>query len=205
MCFDIDSTPPIRAIAGAAVSHDSLTLTAADGNEFAAFLATPEARRATGRRDLPDVRGPVPLLRRARASLRRARATPRSPSTTSAARPAPAKRDDEFEYRPHVDQTTDDGVQADARAARRAAARRSASRRSSASGSASAAARRGSPRHRVTGSPARSASTARRRGSAAARASIERVDCDRVPDPRAAGRRRRRHHRRRTTRRSSRR
>ena len=65
----------------------------------------------------PDVRGPLPLLRGARASLRRARASPRSRSTTSAARPAPAKRDDEFEYMPHVDQTTDDGVQADARAA----------------------------------------------------------------------------------------
>ena len=42
MCFHTDSTPPVRAIAGAAVSHDPLTLTAADGNQFAAFLATPE-------------------------------------------------------------------------------------------------------------------------------------------------------------------
>jgi hypothetical protein len=32
MCFDTDSTPPIPAISGAAVSHDNLVLTAADGN-----------------------------------------------------------------------------------------------------------------------------------------------------------------------------
>ena len=40
MCFDADSDPPIPRIAGAAVSHEDLTLRAADGNAFAAFLAT---------------------------------------------------------------------------------------------------------------------------------------------------------------------
>ena len=34
MCFDLDSSPPIPVIRGAAVSHDDLTLTAADGNTF---------------------------------------------------------------------------------------------------------------------------------------------------------------------------
>ena len=51
MCFDADSEPPIPRIAGAAVSHDDLTLTSADGTELAAFLATPDERGGGGRRD----------------------------------------------------------------------------------------------------------------------------------------------------------
>jgi carboxymethylenebutenolidase len=57
MCFDTDSTPPIPAISGAAISHEDLTLTASDGNEFAAFQAMPEGRATTGIVVLPDVRG----------------------------------------------------------------------------------------------------------------------------------------------------
>src|SRR6478735_4297936 len=57
MCFDTDSTPPVRVIAGAAVSHDELTLTAADGNRFSAFQATPESPAAKGVVIYPDVRG----------------------------------------------------------------------------------------------------------------------------------------------------
>ena len=37
MCFDIDSAPPVPAIAGASVSHELLKLRAADGNELAPF------------------------------------------------------------------------------------------------------------------------------------------------------------------------
>ena len=57
MCFDLDSTPPIPVIAGAAVSHDDLVLEAADGNRFAAFAARPDEPTATGVVVLPDVRG----------------------------------------------------------------------------------------------------------------------------------------------------
>ena len=31
MCFDVDSQPPVAPIAGAAVSHEDLVLTSADG------------------------------------------------------------------------------------------------------------------------------------------------------------------------------
>ena len=48
MCFDDDSAPPIPVISGAAVSHDDVTLTAADGNEFAAFRAVPDGPMTTG-------------------------------------------------------------------------------------------------------------------------------------------------------------
>jgi carboxymethylenebutenolidase len=57
MCFELDSAPPIPPISGAAVSHEDLTLEAADGAAFAAFAATPEEPAATGVVILPDVRG----------------------------------------------------------------------------------------------------------------------------------------------------
>jgi carboxymethylenebutenolidase len=57
MCNDLDSIPPIPVIAGAAVTHEDLVLTAADGNEFAAFAARPDEPAAVGIVILPDIRG----------------------------------------------------------------------------------------------------------------------------------------------------
>ena len=57
MCFELDSAPPIPPISGAAVSHEDLTVEAADGAAFAAFAATPDGPAATGIVILPDVRG----------------------------------------------------------------------------------------------------------------------------------------------------
>ena len=57
MCHDLDSSPPIARISGAAVSHDDLVLEAVDGNRFAAFAATPDEPAAAGVVILPDVRG----------------------------------------------------------------------------------------------------------------------------------------------------
>src|SRR3972149_5238581 len=39
MCFAEDSTPPVAPISGAAVDTTLVTLTAADGNQFAAYEA----------------------------------------------------------------------------------------------------------------------------------------------------------------------
>ena len=115
MCFDTDSEPPIPRLAGASVSHDSLTLRAADGNELAAFLATPEAETATGVVILPDVRGLFHFYEE--LALRFAERGHAAVAIDYFGRTAGvAQRDDDFEYRPHVDETTDDGVQADAHA-----------------------------------------------------------------------------------------
>ena len=57
MCFDLDSSPPIPPISGAAVSHRDLVLEAADGNRLAAFAAWPDEPSGTGIVVLPDVRG----------------------------------------------------------------------------------------------------------------------------------------------------
>src|SRR6478735_3064286 len=116
MCFDTDSTPPVRVIAGAAVSHDELTLTAADGNRFRAFLAAPESPAARGVVIYPDVRGLYRFYEE--LALRFAERGIAAIAFDYFGRTAgTGARDDEFEYMPHVDQTTDDGVQSDARAA----------------------------------------------------------------------------------------
>jgi carboxymethylenebutenolidase len=115
MCFDTDSEPPIPRIAGAAVSHEPLTLRAADGNELAAFLATPEGDTATGVVIFPDVRGLYHFYEE--LALRFAERGHAVIAFDYFGRTAGVgTRDDEFEYMPHVDQTTDDRVQADARA-----------------------------------------------------------------------------------------
>jgi carboxymethylenebutenolidase len=116
MCFDLDSVPPISVIAGAAVSHDDLVLTAADGNEFAAFVAAPEEPAAVGVVILPDVRGLYHFYEE--LALRFAERGYAAVALDYFGRTAGvAKRDDDFEYMPHVDQLTDDAVQSDARAA----------------------------------------------------------------------------------------
>jgi carboxymethylenebutenolidase len=115
MCFDTDSEPPVPRIAGAAVSHDDLVLTAADGNRFAAFLATPDEPARTGVVILPDVRGLYRFYEE--LALRFAERGHAALALDYFGRTAGAeKRGDDFEYQPHTEQTTDEGVQADTRA-----------------------------------------------------------------------------------------
>ena len=57
MCFDLDSRPPIPPIAGAAVDGIRITLRSADGTDFAAFVAHPQAPSGAAMLILPDVRG----------------------------------------------------------------------------------------------------------------------------------------------------
>lgn len=112
MCFDADSLPPIPVISGASVSHDELVLTAADGNRFAAFAATPDEPSATGVVILPDVRGLYRFYEE--LALRFAERGYAAIAFDYFGRTAGIeKRSDDFEYRPHVQQTTPEGVQAD--------------------------------------------------------------------------------------------
>jgi len=112
MCFDADSAPPIPALSGAAVSHDDLVLEAADGNRFAAFLATPDEPARVGIVILPDIRGLYRFYEE--LALRFAERGYAALAFDYFGRTAGAeKRDDEFEYMPHVQQSTPSGVQAD--------------------------------------------------------------------------------------------
>jgi carboxymethylenebutenolidase len=116
VCFDLDSSPPIPVIRGAAVSHEELVLQADDGNRFAAFYAGPDQPAERGVVVLPDVRGLYRFYEE--LALRFAERGIAAVAFDYFGRTAGAsKRDDDFEYMPHVDQTTPEGVQADVRAA----------------------------------------------------------------------------------------
>jgi len=115
MCFDPDSRPPIPPIAGGALESRRTVLTAADGNRLAAF----EARAATpsGRAILilPDVRGLHAYYEE--LALRFAEHGVDALAIDYFGRTAGAEaRPDGFEYRPHVNQTTWTGLEADIRA-----------------------------------------------------------------------------------------
>ena len=112
MCFDLDSSPPVRAVRGAAVSHDELTLEAADGNRFAAFAATPDEPNDVGIAILPDVRGLYRFYEE--LALRLAERGYTAVAFDYFGRTArAAKRGDDFPYREHVAQTTPEQIQED--------------------------------------------------------------------------------------------
>jgi carboxymethylenebutenolidase len=116
VCFDLDSLPPIRPISGAAVEHRDLVLEAADGNRFAAFGALPDAPLSSGVLVFPDVRGLYRFYEE--LALRLAERGYAALAFDYFGRTAGVgKRDDDFEYMPHVQQTTPEGVQVDAAAA----------------------------------------------------------------------------------------
>ena len=115
MCFDRDSLPPIPAISGASVSHDDLVLEASDGNRLAAFAATPDEPSGAGIVILPDIRGLYRFYEE--LALRFAERGHTAVAIDYFGRTAGVgKRDDEFDWMPHVQQTTEAGVQADAAA-----------------------------------------------------------------------------------------
>jgi len=116
MCFEHDSSPPIPVIAGAAVSHEDLTLRASDGNELAAFFATSDEESRAGILILPDVRGLYRFYEE--LALRFAERGYRAVAIDYFGRTAGvAKRGEDFPYREQVEQTTQAGIQADVRAA----------------------------------------------------------------------------------------
>jgi carboxymethylenebutenolidase len=57
MCFDLDSRPPITAIAGGALDAEQIVLESEDGTRFSAFRARAAAPGGAGIVILPDVRG----------------------------------------------------------------------------------------------------------------------------------------------------
>jgi len=112
MCFDLDSVPPIRPAAGPAVDRESLTLRAADGNSFRAFHAWP--LETTGRAIviLPDVRGLHHYYEE--LALRFAEIGVEAVAIDYFGRTAgTGDRGDDFDFGPHVAQTTWAGLSAD--------------------------------------------------------------------------------------------
>ena len=120
MCFDFDARPPapppdllLAPIAGSA-GAELLELSSADGTPFSAAIAeSPEGRG--GIVILPDVRGLYPFY--TELAERFAQAGFHAIVLDYFGRTAGlGPRDEEFEYVPHVQQLTVDGVQADLQA-----------------------------------------------------------------------------------------
>jgi len=112
MCFDLDSDPPIQPLAGTAVDHEPLTLRAADGNSFRAFHAWPLETRGKAIVILPDVRG----LHRyyEELAVRFAEIGVEAVAIDYFGRTAGiGDRGDDFDFGPHVAQTTWAGLSAD--------------------------------------------------------------------------------------------
>lgn len=116
MCFSDAARVPEPPVSGEVASSGDLELTAADGNRFMAYEAHPAAPRGIGLVILPDVRG----LHQYYKDLadRFAMAGIDTVSIDYFGRTAGiGDRSEAFEYRPHVDQTTHEGVSADTAAA----------------------------------------------------------------------------------------
>lgn len=116
MCFSADSTPPVARVSGAAVDTRLVTLTAADGNDFAAYEARGDGSGHAAVLVLPDVRG---LFRFYQDLAERfAERGFDAVAIDYFGRTAGVDtRDEAFDYMPHVRLTTHDGVTADATAA----------------------------------------------------------------------------------------
>lgn len=116
MCYDSDSRPPIDAVDGGVASSEDLTLTAPDGNSFAAFSATASEPKGPGVVILPDVRGLHRFYEE--LALRFAENGYDAVAVDYFGRTAGVgKRDDHFPYADHVPLTTVEGVTADTAAA----------------------------------------------------------------------------------------
>ena len=116
MCFDADSLPPVPVLSGGALTHEDLVLDSANGAQFAAFAALPDEPSNAGVVILPDVRGLYRFYEE--LALRFAERGYAAIAIDYFGRTAGvAKRDDDFDYMPHVQQTTKEGIQADTGAA----------------------------------------------------------------------------------------
>jgi carboxymethylenebutenolidase len=116
MCFDHDSRPPLVPIAGGALDATELTVTAADGNRFTAFLARASEPSGAGIVILPDVRGLHAYYEE--LALRFAERGIDAIALDWFGRTAGlGRREEGFDYMPHVNATTWAGLSADIAAA----------------------------------------------------------------------------------------
>ena len=116
MCFDHDSRPPIAPIEGGALDAREIELEAADGNRFAAYLAHAAEPTGAGIVILPDVRGLHAYYRD--LALRFAEHGVDAIAIDYFGRTAGiGDRGPDFDWAPHVPQTTYEGLRDDVTAA----------------------------------------------------------------------------------------
>lgn len=116
MCYETTARPPLPPVAGGAATGESITLRAADQNEFAAFSARAEASGGPGIVVLPDVRGLHAFYED--LALRFAEAGVHATAFDYFGRTAGVgRRDDDFDFWPEVMKTRPETVAHDVAAA----------------------------------------------------------------------------------------
>jgi carboxymethylenebutenolidase len=116
MCFDPESRPPIRPIAGGAAEAGDRVLTSTDGTRFAAYAARAATPSGAGMVVIPDVRGLHAYYKE--LALRFAEAGVDAVAIDFFARTAEsADRGEGFDFMAHVPRTTPATLQADIAAA----------------------------------------------------------------------------------------
>jgi carboxymethylenebutenolidase len=115
MCHDHDSRPPAPPRSGDVAERGTLTLTAADGNEFSAAYAAPATPPRVGVVILPDIRGLHPYY----VALAERFAEAGLPAVAidyfgrTAGLAVTGTREEDFDWQTHIPQTTPAGVDAD--------------------------------------------------------------------------------------------
>ena len=119
MCYSDDARvplPPVRLISGAAADHGDMVLVSADGTKFAAYFARAEKPTGAGMVVMPDVRGLHQFYKE--LAQRFAEAGIDAVAIDYFGRTAGmGDRDEAFDYKPHVENTTPEGIAADVSAA----------------------------------------------------------------------------------------
>ncbi len=117
MCHQPGARPPLPPIAGGAeAAGQLLILQAVDGNDVAAYAATSGGPGGSGIVVMPDVRGLHPFYME--LAERFAEAGVHAVAVDYFGRTAgPEVRGDDFEYQPHLERTTPEGIAADVGAA----------------------------------------------------------------------------------------
>src|SRR6266576_4905916 len=116
MSYSDDARVPLPPISGAASDQGDLVLTSSDGTKFGAYFARAEKPTGAGMVVMPDVRGLHHFYKE--LAQRFAEAGVDAVAIDYFGRTAgDGPRDEGFEFRPHVDRTTPEGITADVRAA----------------------------------------------------------------------------------------
>ena len=120
MCHEPDSRPPAPPRTGDVAERGTLTLTSTDGTDFSAAFAAPAEPAQAGVVILPDIRGLHPYYvalaeRFAQAGL--AAVAVDYFGRTAGLCDSTGTRAADFEWKTHVERTTDEGIDADLTAA----------------------------------------------------------------------------------------
>jgi carboxymethylenebutenolidase len=117
MCYSDDARPPLPPVGGAAADHGDLVLTSSDGTKFGAYFARAEKPTGAGMVVMPDVRGLHHFYKE--LAQRFAETGIDAVAIDYFGRTAGIgdRSEENFDYKPHFEQATQEGIAADVAAA----------------------------------------------------------------------------------------